>query len=404
MRRLLAFLILCTSLAYTIPAMAQDGSYDFQSNVDIQYGASIDITASISSSVPLVRASVFLRPTSGEDTTVLEADISRELDDYQLVVALAMQPALFSPFELLTIWWQFDFENGTSWSSPAEMFRYEDTRFPWQSKSDGIITIHWVEGGAGRGEEIYTLTNSALESISQSLGLIAPHSIAVYVYPSTGDLQSGLHIGGAPWVEGQTLPELGVILLAAPDSPESTILLERDIPHELTHLLLHERMQSSYTRLPTWLSEGLATLQERQANPAYRFELEQALNANALLTMESLCASFPISENDALLAYAQSASFTQYLLDVYGMGGILQLLDAYQEGTTCTGGIQRIYQRSLSQLESEWKTLHLQVPTMWQRIRPILPWGLILLLVIILILIGLTAQKRRYLINEDEHL
>ena len=27
--------------------------------------------------------------------------------------------------------------------------------------------------------------------------------------------------------------------------------------------------------------------------------------------------------NDALLAYAQSASFTQYLLDIYGLGGIL---------------------------------------------------------------------------------
>jgi hypothetical protein len=395
MRRLLPLAVLYFSLALTIPSLAQDDAYQFQSNVEIQYGVGMTLKASIHSPDPLARASVFLRPTSGENTTVLQADITPEIDHINLDVALSLQPALFYPFELVTTWWQFDFENGSSWSSPAESFRYEDTRFPWHSKLDDHIAIHWVEGGSSRGEEIYNLTRDALESIGQSLGLMAPNSIAVYVYPSSGDLQSGLLMGGAPWVKGQTLPELDVILLAASDNPESIVLLERDIPHELTHLLLYERMQNSYTHLPAWLNEGLATLQERQANPAYRFELEQAIKSNALLTMESLCASFPISENDALLAYAQSASFTQYLLDVYGMGGILQLLDAYQEGVSCKGGVQRIYQRALTQLEDEWRTLHLQSPTMWERIRPILPWGLFLLLVIILILIGFAARKDR---------
>jgi hypothetical protein len=224
--------------------------------------------------------------------------------------------------------------------------------------------------------------------------LIAPADISIYIYPSRADLQSALQIGGAPWVEGQTLPDLGVILLAASDDPETLIALERDIPHELTHLLLYERMRESYHNLPTWLGEGLATLQEKQTNPAYRFELEGAVNANALLAMESLCASFPISERDALLGYAQSASFTQYLLDVYGMGGILQLLDTYQQGVSCTGGIQRIYQRPLSQLEAEWKSLHLQAPTFWQRILPILPWSLLLLLAIALVLIGVASRNR----------
>lgn len=381
--------------------MAQDDTYQFQSNVEIHYGASITITASISSPVPLVRASVFLRPKSGENTTVLEADITSEVDRYYLDISLSMEPAPFYPFEVVTTWWQFDFENGASWSSPTDSFRYEDTRFPWHVKLDNNISIHWVEGGAARGEEIYNLTKSSLESIGQSLGLLAPNTLAVYIYPSSGDLQSGLLMGGAPWIEGHTIPELGVVLLAVPNEPESIITLERDVPHELTHLLLYERMQASYSNLPAWLSEGLSTLQERQANPAYRFELEQALEADALLTMESLCANFPISENDALLAYAQSASFTQYLLDVYGMGGILHLLDAYQEGATCTGGVQRIYQRPLSQLENEWRTLHLQAPTLWQRMQPILPWGLILLLAIILIMIGITARKSRFPNSED---
>jgi hypothetical protein len=363
--------------------------------VNIQYGSSLTISGTMDSPVPITRAVVFLRPVSGEDTIVKEALVIDDLESFRIDAKLNMRPPAFNPFELVTFWWQIDFEDGVSWTSPSDVFRYEDNRFRWQTRSDGQIFIHWIDGGADRGEDVLSLTNSSLESISQALGLIPPNNFALYIYPSAGDLQSGLQIGGMPWVEGQTLPELGVILLAAPDDPEALITLERDIPHELTHLLLFERMQESYVHLPAWLSEGLATLQERQANPAYRFELEQALAADALLAMESLCSSFPISEQDALLAYAQSASFTQYLLDVYGMGGILQLLDAYQQGATCTGGIQRIYQRPLSQLESEWRTLHLQAPSTWQRILPILPWGLIFLLVVILLLIGVSTRKRR---------
>jgi hypothetical protein len=308
---------------------------------------------------------------------------------------IEMRPPIFDPFSIVSYWWQLEYSDGTSQMSSTREFRYEDNRFNWQTISDDQISVNWVEGGANRGEVIFNLTTDALDSVSQKLGLLQPSSIAIYIYPSTGDLLSGLQIGGAPWIEGQSIPELGVILLALSDETESIITLERDIPHELTHLLLYERMQENYANLPAWLSEGLSTLQEGQANPAYRFELDRALKADALLTMESLCASFPISEHDALLAYAQSASFTQYLLDVYGLGGILQLLDAYKEGASCTGAIQRIYQRPISQLESEWRALHLQSPTSWQRLSLILPWGLILLLVVILILIGISARKRQ---------
>jgi hypothetical protein len=172
------------------------------------------------------------------------------------------------------------------------------------------------------------------------------------------------------------------------------IALERDLPHELTHLLLYDRMNEGYNNLPAWLGEGLATLQEQQPNPAYRFELDTAHSSNALLSIESLCATFPMTESDALLAYAQSTSFTQYLLDIYGTGGIHRLLDAYQEGASCKGGVQRVYQRSLEQLENEWKLYHLPGASGLDRLQAVLPWGLILLLIVILLLVGLFTRRK----------
>ncbi len=391
--RLFALLLILLILAQT--AFAQDDSPQLETDIEILFGASIRLSASLSASKTPIRATVFLRPTSQFDTHVVGVDLTPDANRYSLEASLDMRAKTISPFERIVTWWQIDFEDGDSWESPAQEIRYEDTRFPWQKRADDFVSVHWVNGGVELGEQLLDLSTNAITSISQNLGLLPPGNVSIYIYPSTGDLQSALQIGGAPWLGGQTLPEVGVILLSGIGNAESMITFERDIPHELTHLMLYEKLQEAYRLLPAWLNEGLATLQETQPNPAYRFELEQAVKGNGLLTMESLCTTFPVAEDDALLGYAQSASFTRYLLDVYGMGGILQLLDAYQEGASCTGGIQRIYQRPLAQLENEWKALHLQSPTVWDRMLPILPWGLLLLFVLILVLIGLVARRQR---------
>lgn len=391
--RLFALLLILLILAQT--AFAQDDSPQLETDIEILFGASIRLSASLSASKTPIRATVFLRPTSQFDTHVVGVDLTPDANRYSLEASLDMRAKTISPFERIVTWWQIDFEDGDSWESPAQEIRYEDTRFPWQKRADDFVSVHWVNGGVELGEQLLDLSTNAITSISQNLGLLPPGNVSIYIYPSTGDLQSALQIGGAPWLGGQTLPEVGVILLSGIGNAESMITFERDIPHELTHLMLYEKLQEAYSLLPAWLNEGLATLQETQPNPAYRFELEQAVKGNGLLTMESLCTTFPVAEDDALLGYAQSASFTRYLLDVYGLGGILQLLDAYQEGASCTGGIQRIYQRPLAQLENEWKALHLQSPTVWDRMLPILPWGLLLLFVLILVLIGLVARRQR---------
>ena len=399
MKQLLFFFaiisILILAAHHTFPVNAQDSDLELVSEVEYQFGSHISFIGYPESSEKISRAVVFMRPKRGGETLVLEASIIEDAGVQRLEAIIDLRPAPIQPFDLLTYWWRVDYVNGASHSNQAQEFRYDDNRFQWKQLSEVQISIFWVEGADDRAEDILLLAQDSVMILRQSLGLSPPDFLAIYLYPSVADLRSGLQIGGAPWIGAHTVPELGVVLLAAPNTPEALIALERDLPHELAHLLLYEKMGESYANLPAWLSEGLATLQETQANPAYRFELERAVNADALLVTESLCSSFPISESDALLAYAQSASFTQYLLDVYGMGGILQLLDAYQEGTTCTGGIQRVYQRPLTQLEAEWKRVHLQSPTSWQRLTPILPWGLFLLLTALLVSIGFAVQTNR---------
>jgi len=196
--------------------------------------------------------------------------------------------------------------------------------------------------------------------------LLPVRPLSIFVYNNARELQAGLDRAGATWIGGTSNPGLGIVLLAAASGAEGQIDLERLIPHELVHILLGQQTSSSTAWIPAWLAEGLATLAEGAPQPAQNEALDKAASTAELIPIGDLCAAFPLDEAQAWLAYAESSSFVRYLLDIYGQGGIDRLLDAYREGVSCTGGIQRVYQRSLEQLQAEWQATlpgHPSIPT-----------------------------------------
>jgi len=375
--------------------LAQTDEIHVDTYTEYKFGSTINFSAQIQSTSEVIRAVVFFRDSSSEATRVVIAVLSDgstiSAEVIEEVQALGVQP-----FTTITYWWQIDFANGDNYLTDPASFIYEDNRFDWQTLGNSNITVHWIEGDMARGQDILNLANDSIVKVQRDLALPALDQVDLYIYPTVGQLQSSIRMGGATWIGGHAQPELRTVLLAAPTGVEGQISLERDLPHEIVHILLYERMGDQYHNLPTWLNEGLATLQEGVPNPAYIFELDRAARENALLSMHSLCSSFPISEDDALLAYAQSASFTQYLLDIYGVGGVALLLDAYQEGTSCEGGIQRVYQRPISQLENEWRWTSLSNPNLLDFAQPLLPWLLLGLSVLgVFAIIFLLSRRQR---------
>ena len=73
-----------------------------------------------------------------------------------------------------------------------------------------------------------------------------------------------------------------------------------------------------------------------------------------LFSLETLCASPPADQSDALLFYAQSASLVHYLQNHYGNQLIRQLVAAYGDGADCNGGVERVLGVTLAELEVEW--------------------------------------------------
>ncbi|MBN1267772.1 MAG: hypothetical protein JXA25_19940 [Anaerolineales bacterium] len=341
-----------------IEVSAQDGSISITSEISYIYGENLDFSARFTADQDPVRAVIFLRSDSDGYTDVLNAEKSS--GNYStLSVSRDLSLAPLTPFSRWTYWWHLDFPDGTSYDSTPQIFQYYDNRYVWNFASGAFentnIQVFWKSNAVDTGQTVIDLTAKILPDLQNQLSISAPGSVSIFIYQHPEEMLPATNSTGEAYISGTTLPIESTILLVVTDDQESVITLEQLLPHELTHLMLYQRMGDSYDNLPNWLAEGLSVLHEETPDPVLRLALEEAFQENQLLSLQSLCGTFPSQDQASILAYAQSASFLQYLLDIYGIGGLSALLDAYQEGATCEGGLSRVFQRDLSVLDSEWQ-------------------------------------------------
>jgi hypothetical protein len=147
---------------------------------------------------------------------------------------------------------------------------------------------------------------------------------------------------------------LGVLLVTAVNSRTGATDLRKSIPHEMVHFYLYQVLGAGYDELPAWFNEGLATLVEPNRNPNYERVLETAVATQSTIPLAQLCERFPLAEDKAVLAYAQSVSLLEYIQDEYGNGGIQALIAAFADGGDCESGVQQALNLSLAELEQAW--------------------------------------------------
>ena len=298
------------------------------------------------------------------------------------------------PFSEIEYWWVLKSDHGEENETDHRRFKYEDNRFDWHETTRDEITAHWHAGEIAFGRAAADVANTALNEIAAQLGAAKPDRLDLYIYANSEDLRTGLRLGGRDWVAGHADPDLEVVLATITPGVEQLLMMRRVIPHEITHLLIHEKVGGNYVSVPGWLNEGLAVRNESDRNPVYAQVLDAALADESLLPLVSLCGSFPVGSDTAVLAYAQSGSLLDFVAERYGDSKISDLLAAYADGASCDGGVLRVLQTDLSGLQAEWERTELRTNPLSNLVRSSLP-ALLLLLLPALSLAALALPLRR---------
>jgi hypothetical protein len=148
-------------------------------------------------------------------------------------------------------------------------------------------------------------------------------------------------------------PDFNIILI--PASPNILSYSKSALSHEVTHLLVREAVFGPYGDIPTWLNEGIAQYTEETLPEKDLAILDKASKENSLISIRSFSGGYPADSHQARLAYAESASFTAYLINTFGWKKIDDLLTIFKDGNTYDKALIKVYLKDTNALDREWR-------------------------------------------------
>jgi hypothetical protein len=361
-----------------------------------QFGDYILFQAAPDAQTPAEQANLYLQ-VQGERTTRVIAAEKNAASGWEVNYDVQAHP--IRAYSVIIYWFEAQLSTGQKVETQHSSLAYIDTRFEWQSRKQGIFEVHWYEGDDAFAQLLLDAAQQGLENAQQILPLTPPEKVQLYAYANGRHMREAIQLAGEDWVAAHTSPDMAVMVLSLPPTPEQRLEIERQIPHELMHILIYQRVSNAYTRLPMWLSEGLASIAELYPNPDYLAMITSAQVKDTMLPMESLCSAFPRDASGAYLAYAQATSFTRFLYRNYGSQGLDSLLQTYQDGLGCTRGVEVAFGASLAQIEREWLSDAFGENPVSGAVSNLTPWlvlsGAVLLAPLVVILLNAAGALRR---------
>jgi hypothetical protein len=363
------------------PVHAQGSLQISDPQVDYLFGNFIAIEANLETPEAVDTIALFLQPEGASSTESIPVAIEENNRLFALYDFAASRS--LPAFSTIAFWFAATLENGQTLESEHFDFAYLDNRFEWQGIENAPFRVQWYQGDIVFGQQILDTARTAVEHIQEQISLETPGNVAVYVYASGADLQQALQFTSQTWIAGHADPDLGVMLVSILPGPEQSLEMERQIPHELAHIMIFETIGADgYAQIPLWLNEGLASLAELYPNPDYRQSLERASAGGGLIPLANLCESFPTDASGASLAYAESESFTRYLYEEHGASGLLDLLNHYAAGQGCDNGPQAVLGATLTQLERDWRATTFSESSAAGALQALLPWFVLMAVVV----------------------
>jgi tetratricopeptide (TPR) repeat protein len=205
---------------------------------------------------------------------------------------------------------------------------------------------------AARGIEIL---EAAYWRLGTTLGVYPDRPITVVLYTE----QQFHDVTRSPaWTGGAFDGRIRVPIRGALENQRE---LERVLCHELTHALVYTLAPRA---VPQWLNEGLAVLFEPGNGAAARSALvaraqgaEEDGTGRSLIPLARLERSFEgLSNQQARLAYAQSAVAAQAAIDLIGMPAVLSVLSQVGHGVAFAEAFDRVAPLSYVEFQREYLT------------------------------------------------
>ena len=256
------------------------------------------------------------------------------------------------PGSMIKYWFEIIDENGDSYFTEPETWRFDDSRFEWDEVTVGTVTVLYHGPVRTRAERLATAAIQSLELMAEVTGADTQTPIVMVLYNNNAEMieavvAKSLASSRELITEGQAFDAESVVLVLAGRSDVGTAT------HEMTHILV-ARAAGSRASVPLWLNEGLAEYGNLDQTISYERFLEWAVGTDRLIPLKSL-RSFPGDPNLTLVAYGQGRSVVKYMIDEFGTEKMSELLATLGTAIGIDDALGAVYGFGIRGLEDKWR-------------------------------------------------
>lgn len=219
----------------------------------------------------------------------------------------------------------------------------------WRVRQTVHFRFHFTEAQRSAALDLADWLEEKVPTVSQVVGHELGERTNLYLFPTYEEFEevSGGELD--PWVVGLAVPHRRLIWLPPQRSRAEFRVVAL---HEWAHVAWQAAVGEAES--PPWLHEGVAKYLSRDFTLADRRLLEQAAASGTLLSLEELNEGFPHDAARASLAYAESYTFVDFLLQRFGPEALGRLARPMRTGCSLEEAVEQALGVDLLAFQAEW--------------------------------------------------
>ena len=256
---------------------------------------------------------------------------------------------LLIPGAEVTYFWRIT-SGGVTTDTEPQLVAYEDTRFDWQTVTEGNLTVWYYSGDEDEARAVLAAGRDTLDRIGALLRTTVDFPVKILYYDTARDMQAAIISNNAEGVITRGEVVYSDTAMVSADSAAGDITR-----HEVTHIVVRQAINGPFG-LPDWLNEGTAVYSQIQPLGGQQSALDLAIQNNQVLSVRSLSsASSGAIASRVSLFYGQSFALVDFLIETYGEQKFADLFAAFKKGDTTAGALEQVYGFDQDGLENEWR-------------------------------------------------
>jgi hypothetical protein len=239
---------------------------------------------------------------------------------------------------------------------PAKETSFADTRFPWRSVTDGLVTVNYYDDRQRDAEIMALVARETIDKAAALMGASFDFPIRIWVYANRRDFQIAVaheSVSSDPGVLGQAHEPDTFILVVDRLSSPSALDTAR---HELTHLVTARALSRGANRsaYPSWLNEGTSVYFQVSPNDVgYVEALEKAIKEDKVIPLKLLTSG--TRNRNVGLFYGEGYSVVKFLVDSYGAEKFAQMIAAFNRTGQIDEAFKETYGADQTGIYERWR-------------------------------------------------